>query len=403
MDFGPILRSLSRNRTRTLLLTLEIAVTLAIVLNCWNLIDQQRASLLTPSGLDDEHTIAVEARPYSPDYQDFEFRQQVVRRDAEALRAIPGVVDATPISTWPLQGGGSSLQAKPLGAPDSDRVRAPYYTADTQVLSTLDLELVAGRAFEATDLPTHPGPQIMNVLVTKDLADALYPDGNAVGQTIDTGSEEWPDVIVGVLDYMYTPYGGGPMETRILFYPGNPGSAGRLRYLVRTEPEAFDEVYAAVDGVMKKSESQRIIETRTLIEIKGQGQVLNAFAVRILTAIIGLLLFVTTLGIYGMTSFSVTQRTKQIGTRRALGATQPAILGYFFLESGLVTLFGTALGLVGAWGLDLMIAGQMDSQRLGPAVLVAGITLLWLLAGLATGLPALRASRLSPALATRTV
>lgn len=124
MDFGPILRSLSRNRTRTLLLTLEIAVTLAIVLNCWNLIDQQRASLLKPSGLDDEHTIAVEARPYSPDYQDFEFRQQVVRRDAEALRAIPGVVDATPISTWPLQGGGSSLQAKPLGAPDSDRVRA---------------------------------------------------------------------------------------------------------------------------------------------------------------------------------------------------------------------------------------------------------------------------------------
>ena len=403
MEIGPILRSLSRNKTRSLLLTLEIAVTLAIVLNCWNMIAQQRESILKPSGLDDENTLAAEARTFGPDYQDWEFRRQVVARDSEALRALPGVIGVTPISSWPLQGGGNSMQSKPLGAPDSDLVRSPRYSVDTHMLEAMDLEIVAGRGFEEADLPINTGPRIMNILVTQDLADALYPEGNAVGQTLNTGSEEWPDVIVGVVDYMYTPYGGGPMETRILFYPALPSRAGSIKYLIRTEPGALDATFAAIDKVLLESEANRVIEVRTLLEIKGQGQILNTFAVKVLSTIILLLLFVTTLGIYGMTSFSVTQRTKQIGTRRALGASQSAILRYFLTESCLITLAGTALGLIGAWGLDVVVATQMDSARLGPSVLMSGILLLWALSLFATSVPALRASRLSPALATRTV
>ena len=403
MEFGPILRSLSRNKIRSLLLILEIGVTLAIVLNCWNLISQQQESIERPSGIDEENTIAVEAKLFGPDFPDWEYRRQVVERDAAALRAIPGVVGVTPINNWPLQGGGSSMQSKPLGAPDSDLVRSPRYTADTHMLKALDLEIVAGRGFEEADMPFNTEARIMNILVTKDLADALYPDGDAVGQTLNTGSEEWPDVIVGVIDYMFTPYGGGPMETRILFYPGHGSSNSQIRFLVRTEPNAYDDVYAAVDQVLMDNEASRVINVRTLEEIKGQGQLLSLFTVKVLTTIIALLLFVTTLGIYGMTSFSVTQRTKQIGTRRALGASQTAILTYFLIESCLVTLAGTAIGLIGAWGLDIMIASQMDSERLGPSVLAVGIVLLWGLGLLATSLPAIRASRLSPALATRTV
>lgn len=403
MQLGPIFRSLLRNKTRTTLLILEIAVTLAIVLNCWNLMTQQRESMMRPSGIDEDNLVAVRVQTFGPDYQDWEYRRQVVARDVAALRQMPGVLDATPISNFPLQGGGSSLQAKPLGAPDTALARAPVYSADDHVLETLDLEIVAGRAFDESDLRTDQGPIIMNVLVTQDLADALFPDGDAVGQTIDTGSEEWPDVIVGVIDAMHTPYGGGPMESQILFYPELASRPSGMNYLIRTEPEAFDSVFSAADGILLQSEPNRVVQVQTLLEIKGGGQVLNRFSVQVLSTIIGLLLFVTTLGIYGMTSFAVTQRTKQIGTRRALGASQGAILSYFLLESLVITVIGTALGLIAASALDVLISSQMDSERLGPTVLATGIALLWGLAILATAVPALRASKLSPALATRTV
>ncbi|MEE8523022.1 MAG: FtsX-like permease family protein [Thermoanaerobaculia bacterium] len=389
--------------TKVVVLVLEIAFTVMIVLNCLNMISDQRQRLTKPTGIDEENIIAVQARPFAAAYQEREFRIQLVDRDAAALRALPGVIDATPISTYPLQGGGSSFQLKPLGAPDSDLVRSPVYSADPHFLATLDLELVAGRAFTEADLPVEAGPRISNLIVTKDLADALYPDGDAVGQTVDTGSEEYPDVIVGVVDYMFTPYGGGPMETRISFYPNRPASSSRMRYLIRTDPDAYDEVFAAVDKTLLDNQPDRLVEVRTMVDVKGGGFVMNQFLVTVLGAIVFLLLFVTGLGIFGMTSFSVTQRTKQVGTRRALGATRGAVLRYFLVENALITTFGLALGLVCAYGLNVLLVNNVDGTPLGLDQVVLGIVILWLLGLAATAVPAVKASRLSPALATRTV
>ncbi len=403
ISVGPILRAMSHNKIRVAVLVLQIAITVTIVLNCLNMIGHQRQQILRPTGVDEENLIAVRARPFGTDYQEYEFRLQLVDRDLAAMRALPGVVDATPIRPFPLQGGGSSFQLKPLGAPDSDLVRSPIYSAGHHFLDTLGLELVAGRAFTDADLPVEQGPQIMNVIITQDLADALYPDGNAIGQTVDTGSEEYPDVIVGIVRHMYTPYGGGPMESRITFYPGRPASASSMRYLVRAEPAAFDEVFAALDKTLLDVRDDRLVEVQTLIDIKGGGIVLNQFLVRVLTAIVFLLLFVTGLGIFGMTSFAVAQRTKQVGTRRALGAARGDILRYFLVENTLITLMGLGLGLIGAYGLNILLVNQLDGTRLGPGLVVAGVVLLWLLGIAATAVPATRAARLSPALATRTV
>ena len=403
LSVGPILRAMSHNKFRVAVLVLQIAVTVTIVLNCLNMIGDERRQILRPTGIDEENLIAVRVRPFGAEYTEFEFRQQLVDRDAAVLRALPGVIDATPIRPFPLQGGGSSFQLRPLGAPDSDLVRSPVYSADHHFLNTLGLELVAGRAFTDADLPLEEGPRISVVIVTQDLADALYPDGNAIGQTVDTGSEEYPDVIVGIVRHMYTPYGGGPMESRITFYPGRPASASHMSYLVRAEPEALDEVFAAIDKTLLDVRDDRLIEVQTMLEIKGGGVVLNQFLVRVLSTIVFLLLFVTGLGIFGMTSFAVTQRTKQVGTRRALGAARGDILRYFLVENTLITLMGLGLGLIGAYGLNIALVNHLDGTRLGPGLVVAGVVLLWLLGIAATAVPATRAARLSPALATRTV
>jgi len=403
MDIGPIFRAMARNKTKVALLVLEIAVTTAIVLNCIALILDQRARIHRASGLDEANLLAVTLRPWGADYADDDFRRDLVQRDVAALRAVPGVADATAMRPIPLQGGGSSSQFKPLGAPDSAKVRAPVYTADPNVLTTLGLEIVEGRALEESDVPVESGPQILNCLVTRDLAEALWPGESPIGKLVDSGSAEYPDVVVGVIARMVTPYGGGPMESRILIYPGRPSAESSMSYLVRAEPGERDRVFGALDAALLASQPERQITVRTLEEIKGGGYSLNVFLSKVLAILMALLLAVTALGIFGTTSFSVAQRTKQIGTRRALGASRAGILRYFLIENTLIAAIGMALGLVGAYALNLLLVTQFEGGKLSPALALAGVLLIWAIGVAATVVPARRASKLSPALATRTV
>jgi len=403
MEIGPIFRAMTRNRTKVALLVLEIAVTTAIVLNCIALILDQRGRIHRPSGLDEANLLSVTIRPWGADYADDDFRNDLVRKDVAALRAVPGVADATAMRPTPLQGGGSSSQLKPLGAPDSAKIRAPVYRADPAVISTLGLEIVEGRGFEESDVPVESGPQILNCLVTRDFADALWPGESPIGKLIDSGSEEYPDVIVGVVARMVTPYGGGPMESRVLIYPGRPSSGSYMSYLVRARPGERERVFGALDAALLASQPERQITVRTLEEVKGGGYSLNVFLSKVLAILMLLLLAVTALGIFGTTSFSVAQRTKQIGTRRALGASQAGILRYFLIENSLIAAMGIALGLIGAYALNIVLVTQFAGGKLSPTLTLAGVLLIWGIGVVATVVPARKAMRLSPALATRTV
>jgi putative ABC transport system permease protein len=123
----------------------------------------------------------------------------------------------------------------------------------------------------------------------------------------------------------------------------------------------------------------------------------------ILGAVIFALLAVTALGIVGMASFWVAQRTRQIGTRRALGATKFDILRYFQTENFIITTLGLIAGGVLAYGLSLWLMQQYQSPRLPWYYVPVGFVCLWLLGQLAVFGPALRASRVPPAVATRSV
>jgi putative ABC transport system permease protein len=400
---GPILRSLLRNRLRTGLLVAEIAVTLAIVLNCLGLLLDQRRELTRPTGIDEANLVAVEMLPWDPAYRDEQARLAILRADLEALRALPGVVEASAVGPIPLQGGGSSTQVKALGAGDESLVRAPVYYGDDRVVATMGLDLVAGRDFTPDDTPAESGPAILNVIVTQALADAVYPEGGALGQRIDSGSEEYPDVIVGIVRQMHTPYGGGPMEDQIMIYPRPRHSSGFMSYLVRAEPGQLEGLLPVIEETIRALDDRRVVTAGPLLEYKARGYAQNGFLAGVLTVIIGLLLAVTALGIFGMTSYAVTQRTREVGTRRALGASRRAVIEHFLIEAAVVTVVGTGLGLVGAVALNKALMSGMDSTALGPGLALAGVALLWMVAFVATVVPAIRASRLQPVLATRTV
>jgi putative ABC transport system permease protein len=403
MELGPIVRAMRANRVRVTLLVLEIGITMTIVLNCLAMIGEQRARIQTPSGIDEDHIVAVSAQPWGRAFDDDHFQGGVIARDLAAFRSMPGVIDAAPISNFPLQGGGSSFQVKPLGAPDSAKVRAPVYITDPHFIKALGLELLAGRGFDQTDAPETRGPRLATIIVTKDLADALFPDGSALGKSVDTGSAQYPDTIVGIVRQMHTPYGGGPMEDRIAFYAGNPDLGGRMQFVVRTEPAAYATVMRQVESAMTAINPERIITVRTLQEIKGGGYLENRLIAGILMVVMALLLLVTVMGIFGMTSASVTQRTRQIGTRRALGGTRGDIVAYFLVEISVIAVAGMLLGIVGAIGLNVALVTAVGVKPIGPGLVVGGVVMLWAVALAATLLPARRAAAIPPALATRTV
>jgi putative ABC transport system permease protein len=115
------------------------------------------------------------------------------------------------------------------------------------------------------------------------------------------------------------------------------------------------------------------------------------------------LVFVTALGILGITSLAVAERTKQIGTRRALGATKGDILKHFLTENWIVTTIGLALGVAATYGLNYFLVSQFTDTKMPWYLVGIGMLLLWLNGLIATIPPAMRAATVSPAIATRSV
>jgi putative ABC transport system permease protein len=123
----------------------------------------------------------------------------------------------------------------------------------------------------------------------------------------------------------------------------------------------------------------------------------------VLAVVVALMVAVTGVGIVGLASFAVRQRTKQIGTRRALGARRRDIVRYFILENWMITTVGVMVGSVLALGVNAWMVASFELQRLDPLYVPAGILALWLLGLSAVAGPARKAASISPAIATRTI
>ena len=417
MEIGPIFRALINNRSRFWLITIEIALTLGIVTNCLNMIMDERKAILRPTGLDEEHLIVVTSEPWAEEFQDDDFVQVAVRDDLRAVRELPGVRAAAGISAIPLSGGGSASGRKATGSEEDTRT-APYFIVTAGAVETLGVELAAGRNLILSDFPADDEaqvddaspagdeatePELNNILITQALADAFYPDGDALGKTIQNTDGSNIDTIVGIIGRMH---GSWPMSTvaeDVVLYPGRPAGGRQSVYMVRVEDGRFDEVFTALENTLLDVNAGRIVSVVSLAEIKADTYRSASAVVQLLGGLSVLLVIVTTFGIIGLTSFSVTQRTREIGTRRALGATRLGILRYFLVENWVMTGVGLLLGLAVTYGLNFLLAHYAEVAKMQFGYVVGGMLLLWLAGQLAALIPALRGMGIAPVVATRNV
>ena len=411
MDIRPILSTLMRHKTAASLIVIEIALTCAIICNALFMISDRLSQVREVSGIAEEELVRVQISGIGSD------TDQVARTrtDLASLRAIPGVKDATVLNQVPFVNSSWNSGVRLQQEQQQSTLNATTYMAEDQFIETLGLKLVAGRDFnadeyrEASDLleRTTEDGNIPATIITRSLADKLFPGEDAIGKAFYSWGDA-PIRVVGVVEHLVRPGGmGGPAEREYaMVFPLRPHYNLGGNYVIRTDPDRRTEVLAAAKAVLQANGADRIIQeenSKTFEQLRREYYQAPRAMAWLLGIVCVALLLVTALGIIGLASFWVQQRTKQIGVRRALGATRGQILRYFQTENFLLASIGIALGMLLAFAINQLLMGRYEMARLPLYYLPAGAVLLWTLGQLAVYAPARRAASVPPAVATRSV
>lgn len=411
MDIRPILSTLMRHKTAAALIVVEIALTCAIICNALFMISDRLSQVREVSGIAEEELVRVQISGIGSD------TDQVARTrtDLASLRAIPGVKDATVLNQVPFVNSSWNSGVRLQQEQQQSTLNATTYMAEDQFIETLGLTLVAGRDFdadeyrEASDLleRTTEDGNIPATIITRSLADKLFPGEDAIGKAFYSWGDA-PIRVVGVVEHLVRPGGmGGPAEREYaMVFPLRPHYNLGGNYVIRTDPDRRTEVLAAAKAVLQANGADRIIQeenSKTFEQLRREYYQAPRAMAWLLGIVCVALLLVTALGIIGLASFWVQQRTKQIGVRRALGATRGQILRYFQTENFLLASIGIALGMLLAFAINQLLMGKYEMARLPLYYLPAGALMLWTLGQLAVYAPARRAASVPPAVATRSV
>lgn len=420
MDIGPVLRAMLRHKFRFGLIATQIAVTLAIIANCLTLIAAARRKMSLPSAFDDEHLIHVILNPPEPELRDDDLRDGWLRAAIEQLRAIPGVVAVSNSGFWAV-GAAADWAHKPAGS-SAEPVGAVNLNADERFLEVAGGEIDEGRWFTRQDVETTTTllrdiarrtrnrgadgkalePIEIPVVISRAYGRLLFGDGPLVGKLIEDSDGD-TGRIVGILKRYNQPTTTLNHEDYVVIAPVIQHNFYAAGVLVRAAPGKTAAVASMIEErlVSVGDISAQFKRAFPVSWERAQFYKTERMTVALVALLVSLLLLVAALAVAGLTSFSVTERTRQIGVRRALGATTGDILRHFLMESGLLTTLGLFLGAGLAVLLNMALLRVYTDAKLGAGAVALGALVLWIV-GVGSSLPpALRGARISPAIATR--
>jgi len=409
----PIVSALKHHKTTVVLVALEIALTCAIVTNALFLIGDRMAAMRMVTGVADNELVWV--RTTGLDLGQDTKMGADTDADLAALRGVPGVESVAMANSLPLSRNFMSVSALRRPGDKKNEVNGGVveYAGTPGLLRTLGVKLSAGRDFLPQEyVPYTPGlivgpvskaPPPTVVIVTRTTAEALWPGENPLGKTfwLDSDGKE-PVQVVGVADHLLNPsinkYQG---EDRNMILPVTKVFGGM--YVLRVRPDMRGAVVRDVPGVLTRIDPARMVDAKIYTDTISDYYHGDRAMVWLLLIVTGCLLALTALGVVGLSSFWVQQRTRQIGIRRAIGATRRDILRYFQFENLLIVGAGVVLGSLGAVGLNLWLMKHYELAHMPLIWLASGAIVLWLLGQLAVLGPALRAAAVPPVVATRSV
>jgi putative ABC transport system permease protein len=391
------------------LVAAQVAISLALLANALHIVKERTALSARPSGMVDEaSTFVLHLRHLTPPPHEENIALQL--RQKNLLAAIPGVLGVARTSQMPLTRSGSqsgithSREVKPSTS-------ASHYYSPDGFIDALGLKIIEGRDFKPEEIIVvnveTDTKQPTTVILTQALAKHLFPDAtNFVGKTVYWGQGADADsaTIVGVVERLQSTSAQADASAAYSALAPARISTPTSSFAIRTEAGQRDRIMLEAENVIRKSNPQpMVIKTETTEKHRFDRYRNDNGLAWMLIVVSVLLMLITISGIVGMTALWVSQRRKQIGVRRALGARQFDILRYFITENILITTAGVAFGLVLAIALNQLLVAKFELAKLPLSYLAIGSVIFFLLGIVAAYAPARRAASISPALATRSV
>lgn len=402
MQVGIIVAALKKHRLSTFMIAFQIALVCAVLCNAIFMFIGKRQALNLNSGVAESSLGVVQLSGFSS-----ENANDINARVVNAIRDIPGVQSVGVISSVPFGEPGVRAGVNTDEALERSGGVLDFYLGDAVALSSLGLNLVAGRMPESGEYAPIEQyvPSSAPVLVTQQLADRYWPGEAAIGQSLWALDTRF--TVIGVVEHLVVsqPGGGEALGNDwSLIVPAVSGPKLAGRYVVRAKPEDLQRIFGQVGRAVSAAAPDVVFEpsaSRPLSELRSDYFRASKVMMGLLAAVIISLLGAAALGIVGLTSYWVEQRRKQIGIRRALGATRADILRYFQIENFFIVSIGIAAGLVLSYAMNLGLMQFYEVPRLPVAYLPISAIALWLLGQIAVLVPALKASAITPVQAIR--
>ncbi|HEY3567304.1 MAG TPA: ABC transporter permease [Thermoanaerobaculia bacterium] len=395
------------NRTRGVLVIVETALAVVLVV-CAGLLIRSFASVArVDPGFRPEGVLTLQVPISRMKYPDGAKRWAFLSQALDRLRALPGVTAAGTVSNLPLSGQEEidwlTVEGRPRPANSSEIPLADLRQASPGYFEAMGIRLLRGRTFNGNDRAGAQGVAVVN----ETLARTYWPDANPIGKRIRFGDLDpkkkpsWLTVVGVVDDVRNSSLEGTP---RPQTYLATPQDAYSEQYVVlRVKGDPKDLIASARSAIWSVDRDQPVAEVRTMSKVVSQSVAGRRFNMVLLGAFAALALALAAVGIYGITAYSVAQRTREMGLRMALGARPGAVLGLVLREAGSLALAGLAAGLVLAFAATRVMASLLFGVGASDPLTFASVAAtLALVALFAAWVPGRRATQVDPMVALRT-
>ncbi|HEY9110287.1 MAG TPA: FtsX-like permease family protein [Rhodanobacteraceae bacterium] len=405
MDIQPILASLRKHKIPAALIVLEIALACAVLCNAVFMIGQRVSEIHVSNAIDETGISDISVQGIDPKTANGDIPGYLA-----ALREIPGVTAVTEINMMPLANNSwnTNVATGPSDALQQNSPNVAEYLFTRGGPEALGLRLLQGRLFNAEEyadskLGDSYLPSGHAALLTKSLAEHLWPGQLALGKQVWVGKNNYYTVVGVVADVLRPDSNRGlPQFHWAAFFPVSP-ALGIQDFVVRSAPQDRARILSLGMQKLEALSPSVVVKGQTFSEIRDKFFANTRSMAWMLVLVCVVMLAVTAFGIVGLTSFWVGQRRRQIGIRRAVGATRSHIMQYFQTENFLLSTAGVAIGMILAFGVNLYLMQHYQLNRMPWYYLPASAIALWLLGQLAVLGPALRAANVPPVVATRSV
>jgi putative ABC transport system permease protein len=392
----------SRNRIGSVLIVSEIALSFVLLAGAGLMIKSFIRLRQMDPGFNSDNVLAMRLTLMPGKYAQGEPRAQIYRQLLEQVKATPGVQAAAVIGSAPLGGDTFNVWrgALPEGRPATrdEGTLAQFLPITPDYFQVLHIPLKAGRAFNDQD----NGQSTKVIIINDKLARQLWPGENPIGKRFTI----WPDEnflreVVGVVgetkasldkdtgNQMYVPYAQDP-------------TWGSLTLVARTAGEPTALAGAVRQAIRSVDKSIPIYNVRTMEDVVAQSAAPRRVPMQLLSVFAGVAMLLAMLGIYGITSYYVTQRTHEIGVRMALGAQIVDVLRLVLRRAMLLAVVGIGIGIVGAVAVTRYLTSLLFGVKPIDVITFSGVALVLIAVALiACLLPARRAAKIDPLVALR--